>query len=121
LAGPATQMNGPRAKLVGCGRSTLYYLPRLPPKDDALRREIERVMRTRAGRSYGYRRIARALGINEKRARRVMRKFGIKPYRRRGRKYRRVKPHDEAYPNLLQLVTGMSRFLLNIEKRSLRD
>jgi putative transposase len=94
-----------RAKLVGRGRSTLYYLPRLPPKDDALRREIERVMRTRAGRSYGYRRIARALGINEKRARRVMRKFGIKPYRRRGRKYRRVKPQDEAYPNLLQLVT----------------
>lgn len=59
----------------------------------------------RAGRSYGYRRIARALCVNEKRARRVMRKFGVKPYRRRGRKYRRMKPQDEQYPNLLQLVT----------------
>jgi putative transposase len=94
-----------RARLVGSCRSTLYYMPRLPPKDEALRREIERVMRTRAGRGYGYRRMAKALNVNEKRARRVMRKFGIKPYRRRGRKYRRAKPQDEIYPNLLQLVT----------------
>jgi putative transposase len=35
----------------------------------------------------------------------LMRKYGIKPYRRRGRKYRRAKPQDEKYPNLLQLVT----------------
>jgi putative transposase len=80
-------------------------MPRLPSKDEALRRDIEQVMRTRAGRSYGYRRIAQALRINKKRARRVMRKFGIKPYRRRGRKYRKARPQDEQYPNLLQLVT----------------
>ncbi len=94
-----------RARLVGCARATLYYRPTMEAKDASLRRDIEAVLRTRAGRSYGYRRIARALDINEKRARRVMRKFGIKPFRRRGRKYRRAKPQDEIYPNLLQLVT----------------
>lgn len=94
-----------RAAMLGIARTTLYYKPALPAKDAALRREIEGVMRTRAGRSYGYRRIAAALHVNEKRARRVMRLFGIKPYRRRGRKYRRAKPQDEVYPNLLQLVT----------------
>lgn len=94
-----------RAKLAGCSRATLYYQSRMQAKDEALRRDIEIVMRTRAGHSYGYRRIARTLTINEKRARRVMRLFGIKPYRRRGRKYRKAKPQDEVYPNLLQLVT----------------
>ena len=96
---------GARAKLVGCARATLYYAPKMEAKDAGLRREIEAVMRTPAGRSYGYRRIADALHINKKRARRVMRKYGIKPHRRRGRKYRRAKPQDEQYPNLLQLVT----------------
>lgn len=94
-----------RAKLLGCSRASLYYKHKLDEKDHALRRDIENVLRTRAGRSYGYRRVAQTLHINEKRARRVMRKFGIKPYRRRGRRYRRTKPQDEAYPNLLQLVT----------------
>ena len=94
-----------RAKLAGCSRATLYYRPKMQGKDEALRRDIEIVMRTRAGRSYGYRRVASALSVNEKRARRVMRKFGIKPYGRRGRKYPKAKPQDEAYPNLLQLVT----------------
>jgi transposase InsO family protein len=94
-----------RAKLAGCSRATLYYHSKLEAKDAALRRDIEVVLRTRAGRSYGYRRVAAALNINEKRVRRVMRKFGIKPYRRHGRRYRRTKPQDERYPNLLQLVT----------------
>lgn len=94
-----------RAKLAGCSRATLYYRSRMESKDASLRRDIEILLRTRAGRSYGYRRVATALAINEKRARRVMRKFGIKPYRRRGRRYRRMKPQDERYPNLLQLVT----------------
>ncbi len=93
------------AKLVGVSRASLYYHRKMEDKDHALRRDIETVLRTRAGRSYGYRRVAQALRINEKRARRVMRKFGIKPYRRRGKRYRRAKAQDEVYPNLLQLVT----------------
>lgn len=95
-----------RAKLLGISRASLYYHHKLEEKDHSLRRDIEGVLRTRAGRSYGYRRVAQALRINEKRARRVMRKFGLKPYRRRGKRYRRVKPQNEVYPNLLQLVTS---------------
>src|SRR5208337_387814 len=43
---------------------------------------------------------ADALGVNRKRTRRVMRIYGMKPYRRHGRKYRKskVKRH---FPNLL--------------------
>lgn len=92
-----------RAKMLGCARATLYYKSTLQAKDETLRRRIEEVLREH--RSYGHKRIATHLGINKKRIRRVMKKFGIKPYRRHGRRYRRVKPQDQHYPNLLQLVT----------------
>jgi putative transposase len=53
--------------------------------------------------SYGSRRLARALGLCRQRAQRVMRLFGIKPYRRRGRKWRKSKV-SRIYPNLLLAV-----------------
>ena len=53
--------------------------------------------------SYGSRRIATALGLCRQRAQRVMRLFGIKPYRRRGRKWRKSKV-SRTYPNLLLAV-----------------
>jgi putative transposase len=86
-------------------RTTIYYRSTLDAKDNALRRDIERVLATRAGRSYGHRKIALALSVNKKRVLRVMQKFSIKPYRRRGRKWRKHKPQDQVYPNLLQIVT----------------
>ena len=51
----------------------------MPAKDEALRREIEKVMRENPG--YGSPRVAMALGINLKRAARVMRKYDLKPAR----------------------------------------
>lgn len=92
-----------RAKSLGVSEATLYYRRTMPEKDAALRRDIERVLREYP--SYGHKRLARHLGINRKRVRRVMRLFGMHPYRRRGRKWRRMKPQNERYPNLLQLVT----------------
>jgi transposase InsO family protein len=53
--------------------------------------------------SYGSRRLAQALGLCRQRTQRVMRLFGIKPYRRRGRKWRKSKV-SRAYPNLLLTV-----------------
>jgi len=53
--------------------------------------------------SYGSRRLATALGLCRQRVQRVMRLFGIKPYRRRGRKWRKFKVF-RAYPNLLLSV-----------------
>ncbi len=92
-----------RARMLGVARSTLYYKSTLIEKDEALRRRIEEVLRDH--RSYGHKRIAQHLKVIKKRVRRVMKKYGIKPYRRRGKKYRRVQPQDEHYPNLLKLVT----------------
>jgi putative transposase len=92
-----------RASTLGVCEATLYYKHKMPEKDAALRRRIEDVLHEHP--SYGHKRLATHLRVNKKRVRRVMKLFGIKPYRRRGKKYRRAKPQDEQYPNLLRLVT----------------
>jgi putative transposase len=50
--------------------------------------------------SYGSRRLSQALNICRQQAQRVMKKYGIKPYRRRGRKYRKARI-KRVFPNLL--------------------
>ncbi len=91
-----------RAKSLGVSVSTLYYRRRMAVRDHALRRSIEEVLRGHPG--YGHKRIAAVLKRNKKCIRRVMKLFGIKPYRRRGRKWHKAKT-ECAYPNLLKLVT----------------
>lgn len=88
------------AKQQGLSISSLYYQPRLPQKDWHLKNQIEQVLRQHP--SYGHKRLAMQLGINKKRILRVMKLFGIKPYRRRGRKYKKTKDYSSTYPNLLQ-------------------
>ncbi len=83
---------------MGVSRASLYYFPKQPAKDWALKVRIEEVLREHP--SYGSRRIADALLMDRKRVRRVMRFFGIKPYRRHGKKYHRSKT-KRAFPNLL--------------------
>lgn len=68
------------AREFGISRSSLYYRPKRPAQDLALRSTIELVMRENPG--YGSPRVAMALKINRKRVSRVMRKFGLKPARR---------------------------------------
>ncbi len=76
----------------------------MPDKDWQLKQQIEAVLEQE--KDYGYRRIARALGRNRKPVQRVMKKFGIKAYRRRGRKWRpKPKAVTIQYPNLLREVT----------------
>lgn len=89
------------AKQEGVSRSMLYYRPRLPAKDWQLKNQIEELLKDHP--SYGHKRIALELGINKKRTRRVMKLFGIKPYRRRGHKFKKTKDFTNIYPNLLQL------------------
>ena len=91
------------AQELGVSRSSLYYKPKLPEKDLKLKVEIEKVMS--ANKAYGHRRVAWALNINKKRARRVMKLFGLKPQRTRRKKPE--KPQDlgkapMAIPNLIQ-------------------
>jgi len=88
------------AEQLGVSRSSLYYIPKRPAKDWALKVAMEEVLREHP--SYGYRRLAIALRVNEKRTRRVMRLFGIRSYRRRGRKWKKpLEKPDNIAPNLL--------------------
>jgi transposase InsO family protein len=77
----------------------LYYKPKKPDKDWALKCRVEAVLREHP--SYGSRRIAWHLRLNRKRVKRVMNLFGIKLYRRRGKKFKRTKNIEVKYPNLL--------------------
>lgn len=88
------------ARSLGICRQTLYYASRKDKKDWKLKTRIEEVLRD-DHQSYGSRRIARELKLNRKGIQRVMRKFGIRPYRRRGRKWRKKKKIAVVYPNLL--------------------
>jgi len=88
------------AKRSGVSISSLYYHPKKPAIDWHLKNQIEQVLSRHP--AYGYRRIALELGLNNKRVKRVMHNFGIKPYRRRGRKWRKAKQNGQVFPNLLQ-------------------
>jgi putative transposase len=99
------------AKALGISRSLLYYQPKLKNKDWRLKQDIENVLREFP--SYGHKRIAIHLKINKKRALRVMKIFGIKPYRRRGKKWCKTKKNPlAAFPNLL--LTEVPRHLNHI-------
>ena len=88
-----------RAREFGVSRGTLYYKPKKPDKDWILKCRIEEVLREH--HSYGSRRIALQLHMNRKRVKRVMNIFGIKPYRRRGKKFKKTTNIKVKYPNLL--------------------
>lgn len=87
------------AQYLGIARSSLYYKHKQFKKDWKLKIKIEEILHTNP--SYGHKRLAMHLKINKKRALRVMKLFGIKPYRRRGKKYRKTKDYGLIYPNLL--------------------
>src|SRR3989344_7696251 len=88
-----------RAKELGIARSSLYYRPRQNAKDWATKIKIEQVLHDHP--SYGHKRLALHLNLNKKRILRVMHKYGIKPYRRHGKKYRKPKVNGCVFPNLL--------------------
>lgn len=78
------------AKKLGISRSSLYYRPKKPAKDEAAKKAIEAVMRD--NQAYGQKRVAAALRMNKKKAKRIMSKFGLRPKIRRAR--RPSKPDD---------------------------
>lgn len=105
-----TQSRYATAKATGAPVSSLYYRKRLPEKDRVLRIRIEEALKYHP--SYGHRRLALHLQVNKKRVIRVMRLFGLKPYRRRGRKFRKseaikVRGYPNLTPGLLPSREGM--------------
>lgn len=69
------------AKKLGVSRASLYYKHKRPAIDEEVKNQIEAVLAENP--SYGHKRISIELKLNKKRILRVMKKFGIKPYRRR--------------------------------------
>jgi len=87
------------ARELGISRASLYYVSKQSPKDWQLKERISAVLQEHP--SYGFRRVALELRVNKKRAQRVMRLFGLRAYRRRGRKFRKSGIAKASYPNLL--------------------
>jgi putative transposase len=89
------------ARELGIARSTLYYRSKQEVKDWKTKQLIEEVLSEHP--SYGHKRLAIHLGINKKRVLRVMKKYGIKPYRRHTKKWKRA-PNAPIvqYQNLLR-------------------
>ena len=94
-----------QARALGVSLRSLWYKPLQPDKDWALKCQIEEVLRDHP--SYGSRRLATHLKMNRKRIKRVMGIFGIKPYRRRGQKWKKTKRIKVIYPNLLMTTCQM--------------
>jgi len=91
------------SKMLGVSRQLLYYKHLRNNKDRELKMKIEGVLHDHP--SYGYRRISGHLKMNKKPIQRVMKLFGLKAYRRRGRKPKRSNEKSAInYPNLLLLA-----------------
>lgn len=101
MAGTALSKSA-EARALRIARSTLYYHKTKTDTDWLLKCRIEGVLRDFP--SYGHRRVALALRMNKKPVQRVMQFFGIKPYRRRGRKWKKAKVEAVPYPNLLMQI-----------------
>jgi len=71
------------ARQLGISRSLIYYQYKRPIIDEQIKTLIEGVLKIH--RDYGHKRIAWALKLNHKRILRVMKKFNIKPYRRKAK------------------------------------
>ncbi len=101
------------AKKLGVSRSSLYYKHKQPAIDEEVRRQIESVLTGHP--SYGHKRIALELKLNKKRILRVMKKFGIKPYRRRVKKPRKKADEGKlpvSFINVYRLLCPIGPFVI---------
>ncbi|TAK97470.1 MAG: transposase [Rhodospirillaceae bacterium] len=69
------------AKKLNISRGMLYYQHKIPLLDEDLKLQIEAAWVKHP--AYGHKRLALELKLNKKRILRVMKKFGMKPYRRK--------------------------------------
>ena len=100
------------AEKLGISRSSLYYQHKRPVIDAEVKTQIESVLTNHP--AYGHKRIAMELKLNHKRILRVMKKFGIKPYKRRTKKP--WKKDDLGKPE-----TGYANLIKEINPRDLKQ
>jgi putative transposase len=94
-----------RAQDLGVSRSSLYYKHKRDALDLDMKERIEGVMKTH--HSYEHKRIAIELKLNKKRILRVMKKYDMKPYKRRVKKPVKKDDMNKApveYPNLIKNI-----------------
>jgi len=94
------------ARELGVSRQSLYYKRKREEIDAELKRQIESVMVDH--KDYGHKRIALHLKMGHNRIRRVMKRYGLKPYRRRANGFIKKKDQgkpDSGIPNLVQPLT----------------
>lgn len=89
-----------RAEALGVNRKNIYYQSLQQAKDEALRADIEKVWIDDP--CYGHKRLGWKLKVNHKRVKRVMRKFGIKPPRRKAYFYTTRSTAHHTYTNLIK-------------------
>jgi transposase InsO family protein len=100
------------ARELGIARSSLYYTRKREAIDEEVKRQIEAVLIEHP--SYGHKRIALHLKMGHNRIRRVMQKYGLKPYRRRAKQPRKLDDQGKAptsYPNLLAPLLAQQRVM----------
>jgi transposase InsO family protein len=90
------------ARELGVSRASLYYQHKRPKIDEEVKHQIESVMADHP--AYGHKRIAIQLAMGHNRIRRIMKKYHLKPYRRRAKQV--VKKKDQGKPD-----TGYSNLI----------
>lgn len=95
------------AKELGISRASLYYQPKRKILDEEMKSQIESVMADHP--DYGHKRIALHLKLNKKRIRRVMKKYGLKPYRRKARKPDKKKDKNKPKAEYENLTSDLLR------------
>jgi len=100
------------AKKLGVCRSSLYYKAKRDEYDEEMRKQILIVLGINP--SYGHKRIAFEFGLNNKRIRRCMKKYGIKPYRIRAKKPRKKDDEGRQATNWKNEITGICPINPNI-------
>jgi transposase InsO family protein len=98
------------AKKLGVSRSSLYYQHKKPVEDMDVKAQIEAVLTTHP--AYGHKRIAWELKLNHKRILRVMKKFNIRPYKRRGKKLFKRADMGKPVSKYENLITNVDPGLL---------
>lgn len=93
------------ARELGISRSSLYYERKRERIDEELKKQIESVMIDHTG--YGHKRIAIELKMGKNRIRRIMKKYNLKPYRRRAKKPTKKKDQGKPATNHKNLLASL--------------
>ncbi|OGK46194.1 hypothetical protein A3B46_03240 [Candidatus Roizmanbacteria bacterium RIFCSPLOWO2_01_FULL_39_19] len=100
------------AKNLGVSRSSLYYKTKRDDQDQEMKKQILIVLGLHP--SYGHKRIALEFGLNNKRIRRVMKKYDIKPYQRRVQRLRKKEDEGKEATELKNEIVGFCPIAPNI-------